>query len=104
MANRIVTTENVTVRRELVAPITTIVWEPLSNTGVATFQVDEMVYIDDVFVQKMSKSAISLSISDVISTTYNLEVTPGTFVDVSGGLAMLIIKKAFEDAIAQQPA
>lgn len=96
---RIITTENAKVVREYVSPVTTIHWDPLNNTGVLVYSINELLFINDVFVQSTGKTSVSIPLSDVVAKNYDVEVAPGVFQTVPGGLIMLAFKKAFEDAI-----
>lgn len=99
--NRILTTENATVKRELVSPTTVINWEPLSNTGVLTYQIQEMIYVNDEFIKSVPVNSVSITLADLVTKTYDVEVEPGVTVQVPGGLIMLAFKKAFEQAIVE---
>ena len=98
--SRVITTENVTVTREFVSPITTIRWDPLTNTGSLTYKVEEYLFIDDEFVQSKVIGESSITLEQMVERNYDVEVEPGQFVTVPGGLIMLAFKKAFEDALA----
>ena len=97
---RVITTENVTITREFVSPATTIRWDPLTNTGSLTYKVEEYLFIDDQFVQSKVIGESSITLEQMITRNYDVEVEPGQSMTVPGGLIMLAFKKAFEDAIA----
>lgn len=97
--SRILTTDNATVKRELVAPITTINWDPNSNGGTLNYNIYEMLYINGEFIKSTPVKIVSVTLDEMISKVYNVEVEPGVFVDVPGGLVMLAFKKAFEEAL-----
>jgi hypothetical protein len=97
--SRTLTTENATVKRELVSPTTVINWDPLSNSGTLMFQMQEMIYVNDQFIKSAPVNNISMTIQELVSRTYTVEVEPGVFVDVPGGLIMLAFKKAFEETV-----
>lgn len=97
--SRIINTENATVLRELVSPTTIIDWDPLSNTGTLTYQVKELLFVNNEFIKAVPFGNFSVSLDKMISSTYSVEVEPGVFQTVPGGLIMLAFKKAFEDAI-----
>ena len=99
--NRILTTENATVKRELVSPTTIINWEPLSNSGVLTYQIQEMIYVNDEFIKSVPVNSVSITLEELISKVYEVEVEPGVTMQVPGGLIMLAFKKAFEEAIVE---
>lgn len=101
---RIINTENATIKRELVAPTTTIDWDPQSNTGTMTYQVKELLYVNGEFIKDVPFANFTVSLDKMISSTYNVEVEPGVFVDVPGGLVMLAFKKAFEQALVDSNA
>jgi hypothetical protein len=98
--SRVITTENATVTREYLSPTTTIRWDPLSNTGSLTYTVEEYLFIDDQFVQSKVIGDSSITLEQMVTRNYDIEVEPGVFTTVPGGLIMLAFKKAFEDAIA----
>lgn len=102
--SRIISTENATVKRELVAPTTIIDWEPLSNSGTITYQVKELLYVNGEFVKDVPFGNFTVSLDKMIEKVYNVEVEPGVFVEVPGGLMMLAFKKAFEEALAESNA
>lgn len=99
--SRVVTTENAKVVREYVSPVTTIHWEPVSNSGVLTFHVNELLYINDEFVQMTPKTTATIPLSDLIGREYEIEVAAGVFQTVHGGLIMLAFKRAFEVAVEE---
>lgn len=99
--SRIITTENATVTREYVSPVTTIHWDPISNTGVLVYHVKELLFINGEHISTTDKTSASLSLDTVVNAVYSVEVAPGVVHDVPGGLIMLAFKKAFEDAIAK---
>lgn len=101
---RIVNTENASVKRELVAPTTIIDWDPLSNSGTVTYQVRELFYINNEYVRGVPFNNFTVALDSMISKVYNVEVEPGVFVDVPGGLIMLAFKKAFEEALVESNA
>ncbi len=98
--SRTLITENATVKRELVSPTTIINWEPLSNSGTLTFQMQEMIYVNDQFFKSVPVNNISMTLQELVSKTYNIEIEPGVFMDVPGGVIMLAFKKAFEETVA----
>lgn len=102
--SRIINTENATVKRELVAPTTIIDWDPHSNSGTMTYQVKELLYVNDEFIKDVPFGNFTVSLDKMISSTYSVEVEPGVFVDVPGGLMMLAFKKAFEQALVDSNA
>lgn len=97
--SRTITTENAKVVREYVSPVTTIHWDPRENSGVMVYNINELLYIDDVFIQSTHKTSVSIPLEDMISKNYDIEVAAGVFQTVNGGLIMLAFKKAFEQAI-----
>jgi hypothetical protein len=99
--SRVVITENAKVVREYVSPVTTIHWDPMSNTGILVYNVKELLFVNDVLVSTTDKTTASIPLETVVSSNYDVEVAAGQFVTVSGGLIMLAFKKAFEDAIAK---
>lgn len=99
--SRIINTENASVTRELVSPTTIIDWDPLSNTGTLTYQVKELLFINNEFIKAVPFGNFSVSLDEMISNTYSVEVEPGVFMDVPGGLIMLAFKKAFEQALVE---
>lgn len=100
--SRILVTENATIKRELVAPITNINWDPLTNSGTMNYQIYEMLYINGEFIKSTHVKTASVSLEEMISKVYSVEVEPGVSVDVPGGIVMLAFKKAFEQAILDQ--
>lgn len=98
--SRILTTENATVVREFVSPTTTIRWDPLTNTGSLTYTVQEFLFINGEFTQAKTIGDSSITLEQMISRNYDVEVEPGVFMTVPGGLIMLAFKKAFEEALA----
>lgn len=102
--SRIINTENATVKRELVSPTTIIDWEPLSNTGTITYQVKELLYVNGEFVKDVPFGNFTVSLDKMLEKVYNVEVEPGVFVEVPGGLMMLAFKKAFEEALVESNA
>lgn len=99
--SRIINTENATVKRELVAPTTIIDWDPHSNSGTMTYQVKELLYINGEFVKDVPFGNFTVTLDKMIGRVYNVEVEPGVFIDVPGGLMMLAFKKAFEEALVE---
>lgn len=99
--SRVVTTENATVTREYFSPVTTIHWDPISNSGVLLYQVKEYLSVNGELVSVTDKTTASISLETMVSANYDVEVAAGQFVTVSGGLIMLAFKKAFEDAVAK---
>lgn len=97
---RVVTTENVTVTREFVSPTTTIYWNPLTNSGSLTYRTEEYLFVDGQYVQSKVVGESSISLEQMISRNYEVEVEPGVSMTVPGSLIMLAFKKAFEDALA----
>lgn len=97
--SRVITAENVTLVREFLAPVTTIRWEPVSNTGTLTYQVEEYLFVDGVFSHSKSVGESTITLESLVNNTYSVEVAPNTFMDIQGGLIMLAFKKAFEQAI-----
>jgi hypothetical protein len=97
--SRILITENATIKRELVAPITTINWDPVTDTGTLNYQIYEMLYINGEFIKSTHVKTASVTLTDMVQKVYSVEVEPGVSVDVPGGLVMLAFKKAFEEAI-----
>lgn len=102
--SRIINTENATVKRELVAPTTIIDWDPHSNSGTMTYQVKELLFVNGEFIKDVPFGNFTVSLDKMISSTYSVEVEPGVFVDVPGGLMMLAFKKAFEQALVDSNA
>lgn len=98
--SRVITTENAKVTREYVSPTTTIRWDPLSNTGSLVYTVEEYLFINDQFVQSKIIGDSSITLEQMVTRNYDIELEPGVFTTVPGGLIMLAFKKAFEDAIA----
>lgn len=98
--SRTVVIENATVKREYVAPTTVVHWDPVSNNGTLVFHVHELLYINGELVQSSPKTSTSIELSSLIEKTYQVEVAPGVFQDVPGGLIMLAFKAAFEEAVA----
>lgn len=96
---RVITIENAKVVREYVSPVTTIHWDPINNTGVLVYSINELLFINDAFVQSTAKTSVSIPLADVVSKNYDVELEPGVFTTVPGGLIMMAFKKAFEDAI-----
>lgn len=97
--SRVITTENATVVREFLSPVTTIRWDPITNTGSLTYQVTEYLFINGEYSQTKVVGESSITLETLTNKTYSVEVAPDTFVDVHGGLIMLAFKKAFEQAI-----
>jgi hypothetical protein len=97
--SRIITTENATVVREYVSPTTTIRWDPLTNTGSLTYSVEEFLFINGEFTQTKRIGDSSITLEQMITRSYDIEIEPGIFTTVPGGLIMLAFKKAFEDAL-----
>jgi hypothetical protein len=97
--SRVITAENVTLVREFLAPVTTIRWEPLTNTGTLTYQVEEFLFVDGKFSHSKSVGESTITLDNLVNNTYSVEVAPNQFVDIQGGLIMLAFKKAFEQAI-----
>lgn len=98
---RIEITENAKVVREYVSPVTTVRWDPITNTGVLTYNINELLFINDEFIQSTPKTSASLPLEEMIAKNYDIEVAEGVFHTVNGGLIMLAFKKAFEVAIAE---
>ena len=99
--SRITTLENATVVRELVAPTTTINWEPSSNSGTLTFHVEEITAVNGEALHRVHKTSTTIPLTDLISRSYDIEVEPGVFTTVPGGVIMLAFKKAFELAVEE---
>lgn len=97
--SRIITTENATVIREYLSPVTVIRWDPLTNSGSLTYSVHEYLFINDEFSQSKFVGDSSITLEQMVSKNYDVEVAPGVIQTVPGGLIMLAFKKAFEDAI-----
>lgn len=98
---RVITTSNATVVQEYVSPVTTVHWDPLSNSGTLTFNVEEFLFINGEFVQRVFKTSTSISLYDLINREYDVEVAPGITQKIPGGLIMLAFKKAFEVAVEE---
>lgn len=101
---RIINTENASVKRELVSPTTIIDWDPISNSGTVTYQVKELLHINGEYVRSVPFNSFSVALDSMVSKVYNVEVEPGVFIDVPGGLIMLAFKKAFEEALVESNA
>lgn len=99
--SRILITENATVKRELVSPSTVINWDPITNGGVLTFQMQELIYLNGEFLKSVPVSSITIRLEDLISKNYEVEVEPGVNMTVPGGLIMLAFKKAFEESVIE---
>lgn len=99
--SRIINTENASVKRELVSPTTIIDWDPGSNTGTITYQVKELLFVNDEFIKDVPFGNFTVSLEKMIEKVYKVEVEPGVVVDVPGGLMMLAFKKAFEEALVE---
>ena len=99
--SRVLTTKNAKVVREYVSPITTIHWDPISNSGVLIYNVNEILHINDEFIQMMPKSSVTLPIEQLVNRDYEIEVAEGVSHTVNGGLIMLAFKKAFELAVQE---
>ena len=97
--SRVITTENATLVREFLSPVTTIRWDPLTNTGTLTYQVEEYLFIDGAFSHSKTVGESTVTLDTLIKNVYHIEVAPGQFTDIPGGLIMLAFKKAFEQAI-----
>lgn len=102
--SRIINTENATVKRELVSPTTIIDWDPHSNTGTMTYQVKELLFVNNEFIKDVPFGNFTVSLDKMLEKVYNVEVEPGVFIDVPGGLMMLAFKKAFEEALVESNA
>lgn len=98
---RVITTSNATVVREYVSPVTTVHWDPMTNSGTLTFNVEELLFVNGEFVQRVFKTSTSISLYDLISRDYDVEVSPGVIQKIPGGLIMLAFKKAFEVAVEE---
>ncbi len=101
---RIINTENASVKRELVSPTTIIDWDPISNSGTLTYKVEELLFVNEEFVKSVPFGNFSVALDSMVSKVYNVEVEPGVFIDVPGGLIMLAFKKAFEEALVESNA
>jgi hypothetical protein len=99
--SRVTIKENVKVKRELVSPITTINWDPVANSGTITYNINEMLFIDDVLIRMTPVFITSVTLNELVSKTYEVEIEPGVFTQIPGGLVMLAFKKAFEDSIVE---
>lgn len=97
--SRVITTENATLVREFLSPVTTIRWDPITNTGSLTYQVTEYLFINGEYSQAKVVGESSVTLDVLTKQVYRVEVAPGQFMDVPGGLIMLAFKKAFEQAI-----
>lgn len=93
---RVVTQENVTIRREAVSPYTEIHWNPVDNTGNVVFRSQWMKYENDQFVGYEQAPTIYDSIEDILQSTITIQ-TPDGPLEVSGALLMAAIKQRYED-------
>lgn len=98
---RVVKIDGAKVVRELVSPVTSVHWDPMTNSGTLTFNVEELLFVNDEFVQRVFKTSTSISLYDLISRDYEVEVAPGVTQKIPGGLIMLAFKKAFEVAVEE---
>jgi hypothetical protein len=99
--SRVSIKENATVKRELVSPTTIINWDPISNSGTITYNINEILYIDDQYIRSTSAFSTTVTLEQMISKVYDIEIEPGVFIQVPGGVVMLAFKKAFEEALAE---
>lgn len=97
---RIITTENAVVVREFVSPVTTVRWDPISNTGSVTYSVHELLFINGVFHQMRFVGDSTVTLERLLNNVYDIDVGNGQVAQIPGGLIMLAFKKAFENEIA----
>lgn len=103
MSNPLITSVNAHVQTETLAPRTVINWDPLSGTGVITYECADYFQLKDdgsYFGQPTPAGAISFSMADVISETVDVEVAPGVFQQFPMAIVAGAIKAHFKKHMA----
>lgn len=98
--SRITVLENATIRSEIVAPRTTIHWNPLDNSGSVVFDTAIEERIDGQFQRMIPCESIAVTLEELAQRTVTV---PGAG-EVPFALVMGYIKQVFDDLYNERAA
>ena len=101
--NPLVTPINAHVQSETLSTRTTILWNPVSNTGSINYECSDFYQLasdGSYFGQPAPSGSISVSLEDVMQESVDVEIAPGVFQTVPMMLVAGAIKAHFKKRVA----
>lgn len=95
--SRITETTGVTIKEELVAPTTTIYWDPVTDTGVVQWNTAKERWVNGVYEGcKSTGDVLSLSIDECLEHVFEITLPDGSTMQLPGAVMFLGMKAAFD--------
>lgn len=95
--SRVTEVSNVTIRKEPVSPIITIIWDPLDDTGKVEFETKVYNYSDDELLSISPGPVLAYSLEDILSRSVSIPLPDGSTFEFPPQLIGAYIKKIFDD-------